>query len=226
MLARLTSAGSFAAAVLAFSAPAAAADDVATFHFANYGQSYLAAIFAGDPRVGRTVLRAEIRLDVIVPAGLDASEFFTDISLPIDVPMTGTNFFALTGSLAGWSGADTFQYTEVSDAYAGTIIATRFGAETPPFGPGVQILETSHIKLILAPLTVACNAADVGSLGGSAQPDGQLTADDIVVYLGAFFEGNLAIADIATLGGGTGADGEITPDDLILFLGTFFTGCP
>ncbi|MGH7132732.1 MAG: GC-type dockerin domain-anchored protein [Phycisphaerales bacterium] len=225
MLARIAPAVSTLIASVALTA-SAAAGDVATFHFANYGQSYLAAIFAGDPRVGRTVLSARITLDVTVPEGLDATEFFTDIALPIEVPPTGTNFVLLSGGDLGWSGSGTFHYFFESTDYAGTIIATRFGAETPPFGPGVQILETSQIELILAPTTAACSIADVGSLGGGAQPDGQLTADDIVVYLGAFFEGNLAIADIATLGGGGGADGELTPDDLILFLGTFFTGCP
>ena len=67
--------------------------------------------------------------------------------------------------------------------------------------------------------------ADVAGLGGAAGADGQLTADDIVFYLGAFFAADLSVADIAGLGGATGADGQLTPDDLIAFLGSFFGGC-
>ncbi|MGH7133088.1 MAG: GC-type dockerin domain-anchored protein [Phycisphaerales bacterium] len=71
----------------------------------------------------------------------------------------------------------------------------------------------------------SCTAADVAGLGGSVGPDGALTADDLIVYLDAFFSNNLAVADIASLGGGAGADGQLTADDLIYFLGQFFTGC-
>ncbi|MGH7131016.1 MAG: GC-type dockerin domain-anchored protein [Phycisphaerales bacterium] len=70
------------------------------------------------------------------------------------------------------------------------------------------------------------NRADVASLGGAAGPDGQLTADDIILYLASFFSGNLAIADIASLGGNPAPDGQLTPDDLISFLSAFFAGCP
>ncbi|MGH7131537.1 MAG: PQQ-dependent sugar dehydrogenase [Phycisphaerales bacterium] len=71
-----------------------------------------------------------------------------------------------------------------------------------------------------------CGIADVGSLGGAIGPDNQLSADDIVVYLEAFFTNRIEVADIAHEGGQAGADGQLTPDDLIAFLGAFFTGCP
>lgn len=214
-----------AGAAFAASAGSALATDITTFNFAPYGNSYLAAIFGDDPRVGRQVLSARITLDIVVPEGLDAAEFLTDIGLPIDVPPTGTNFVVITGVDQGWTGAGQFHYFLESTDYAGTIIATRFGAETPPFGAGVQILETSRIELVLAPSTAACNLADVGSLGGAASPDGQLSADDVIVYLDAFFAGNLGVADIASLGGAAGPDGQLTADDLILFLSSFFDGC-
>lgn len=67
--------------------------------------------------------------------------------------------------------------------------------------------------------------ADVAGLGGTPGADGQLTADDVVVYLGAFFAGDLAIADIASLGGGENPDGQLTADDVVAFLGSFFGGC-
>lgn len=72
----------------------------------------------------------------------------------------------------------------------------------------------------------ACGLADVAGLGGGSVPDGQLTADDIVVFLAAFFANNPAIADVGTLGGGAGADGQLTVDDIVVFLGAFFAGCP
>ena len=78
-----------------------------------------------------------------------------------------------------------------------------------------------------ARLEITCaSAGDVAGLGGGAACDGEFTADDIVVYLAAFFAGNLAIADVTSLGGGTGADGQLTPDDIIGFLAGFFAGCP
>lgn len=67
--------------------------------------------------------------------------------------------------------------------------------------------------------------ADVAGLGGTLGADGQLTVDDIVVYLSQFFANNLAVTDIAQLGGAQGPDGQITVDDLVLFLNLFFSGC-
>ena len=79
--------------------------------------------------------------------------------------------------------------------------------------------------LTLSLTPAGCNAADVAGLGGSIGPDGQLTADDVVVYLAAFFANNLAIADIAVLGGATGHDGQLTADDIVYFLSQFFAPC-
>ncbi|MGH7131562.1 MAG: GC-type dockerin domain-anchored protein [Phycisphaerales bacterium] len=79
--------------------------------------------------------------------------------------------------------------------------------------------------LTLSLTPAACNLADVAGLGGSIGPDQALTPDDLIVFLNAFFTGNLAIADIATLGGAPGHDGQLTPDDIVLFLGQFFSPC-
>ncbi|MGH7131368.1 MAG: GC-type dockerin domain-anchored protein [Phycisphaerales bacterium] len=68
--------------------------------------------------------------------------------------------------------------------------------------------------------------ADVASLGGAADDDGVLTADDVVFYLQSFFAANLVVADIASLGGGSTPDGQLTPDDLVAYLAAFFSGCP
>jgi hypothetical protein len=70
-----------------------------------------------------------------------------------------------------------------------------------------------------------CNAADIATIGGALTPDGQLTADDIIAYIGAFFANNVAVADLVTVGGNPPPDGVVTADDLIYFLGKFFSPC-
>ncbi len=84
----------------------------------------------------------------------------------------------------------------------------------------------ANVSLIRVAVPGGCNDADVAGLGGSTTPDGQLTVDDVIVFLDAFFVGNLGVADIASLGGGDSPDGQLTADDVIGFLGAFFAGCP
>ena len=83
-------------------------------------------------------------------------------------------------------------------------------------GPGTLTMTLTPIK---------CNAADVAVLGGSAGFDGQLTADDVVLYLASFFANDLTIADLVGLGGNPPPDGQLTPDDLVYFLDQFFSPC-
>lgn len=71
--------------------------------------------------------------------------------------------------------------------------------------------------------------ADVTSVGGAGQnpapaPDGQLTVDDLVVFVNAFIDAS-GRADIARVGGGVGPDGEVSVDDLILFVNGMSGGC-
>jgi hypothetical protein len=68
-----------------------------------------------------------------------------------------------------------------------------------------------------------CNT-DVAGPGQSIGPDGDLTADDIIVFLNYFFAGNLR-ADVAGPGLSTTVDGALTADDIIVFLNGFFAGC-
>jgi hypothetical protein len=75
-------------------------------------------------------------------------------------------------------------------------------------------------------LDVTCDSiADVTSLGSLPGCDGQLTVDDIIVFLSAFFASDTSIADVARIGGAIGRDGQLTADDVIAFLGAFFRGC-
>jgi hypothetical protein len=71
---------------------------------------------------------------------------------------------------------------------------------------------------------VACTPSDVAGPGQTVGADGQLTADDIIVFVGWFFAAD-ARADIAGSGQSVGADGQFTADDLILFINRFFAGC-
>jgi hypothetical protein len=52
-----------------------------------------------------------------------------------------------------------------------------------------------------------------------------LTIDDLIYYIGAFFNNNTAVADFVGLGGSHPRDGALTIDDLIAFLDAFFSGC-
>jgi hypothetical protein len=69
-----------------------------------------------------------------------------------------------------------------------------------------------------------CGLSDVSGPGQAGSADGDLTADDIIVYLNGFFAGNPA-ADVAGPGQSAGADGDFTADDIIVFLNRFFAGC-
>jgi len=74
--------------------------------------------------------------------------------------------------------------------------------------------------------TAPCGVADVASPGPVAGPDGELTADDVILFITWFagVEGD-ARADIAGPGPSAGADGERTADDVIFFINRFVAGC-
>jgi glucose/arabinose dehydrogenase len=68
--------------------------------------------------------------------------------------------------------------------------------------------------------------ADMVGLGGVAQRDHVVSADDLIAYLAGFFAQNANVADISGVGGTPAPDGQITVDDLIDYLAAFFVGCP
>lgn len=71
--------------------------------------------------------------------------------------------------------------------------------------------------------TIAC-LADFGGANQSMGPDGLITADDVIVFLGRFFDGDL-MADLAGKNQSTIPDGFLSADDIIVFLSAFFAGC-
>jgi hypothetical protein len=73
-------------------------------------------------------------------------------------------------------------------------------------------------------VVVPCGPSDIAGPGQSAGADGELTADDIIVYLNAFFAGD-PIGDVAGPGQSPDSDREFTADDIIVFLNRFFAGC-
>jgi len=68
--------------------------------------------------------------------------------------------------------------------------------------------------------------ADIVTIGGARQPDGDLTGDDFVAFVGAFAGGD-ALADITGVGGLPALpDGLLTGDDFVTFVSAFASGCP
>ncbi|MGH7133194.1 MAG: GC-type dockerin domain-anchored protein [Phycisphaerales bacterium] len=104
---------------------------------------------------------------------------------------------------------------------ASSVTGTFANAATAPINGRVSRVV---VGASIAALSVR-NPADVATIGGLPPGDNALTADDVIVYLNAFFSNNLAVADVAALGSALTPDGAMTPDDLIGFLNSFFAGC-
>jgi hypothetical protein len=64
---------------------------------------------------------------------------------------------------------------------------------------------------------------DVAGPNQSLQPDGQFTADDIIVFLNWYFSADPR-GDVAGPNQSVGPDGQFTADDIIVFLGWYFAG--
>jgi hypothetical protein len=71
---------------------------------------------------------------------------------------------------------------------------------------------------------VACSASDVAGANQSVGGDGELSADDIIVFLSWYFAGDVR-GDVAGANQAPGRDGQWTADDIIVFLGRYFNGC-
>jgi hypothetical protein len=69
-----------------------------------------------------------------------------------------------------------------------------------------------------------CGQADVAGSGQFQGFDGRLTADDIIVFLGWYFNADPR-ADIAGPNQTFGPDTQFTADDIIVFLSFYFAGC-
>jgi len=58
----------------------------------------------------------------------------------------------------------------------------------------------------------------------SAVPDGELTADDVILFISRFTASS-PLADIAVPGPSVGQDRELTADDISMYVNRFTTGC-
>jgi len=118
--------------------------------------------------------------------------------------------------------------TNPSAATATLTLTNLSGADEGPYDCVVST-PCGSVTSNAADLTViSCgcenNPSDVASPSQVPIPDGQLTADDIIVFLNWYF-GNDTRADIAGPAQSTTPDGQFTSDDIIVFLNRFFAGC-
>lgn len=88
--------------------------------------------------------------------------------------------------------------------------------------PAIASLDTGYYVLAMDVLPGCVADFDDGT--GVGRPDGGVTIDDLLYYLGLFAAGNVA-ADVDD-GSGTGTtDGGVTIDDLLFYLVRFDAGC-
>lgn len=73
-------------------------------------------------------------------------------------------------------------------------------------------------------ITRVCGPSDVAGTGQTAGADGELTADDVIVFISWFVAGD-ARADVGRAGQLPGRDGELTADDVIVFIAAFTAAC-
>jgi hypothetical protein len=92
---------------------------------------------------------------------------------------------------------------------------------------GGLITEVSGVRSVgVGRLAAACGCgpSDVAGAGQQVGPDGEVTADDVIVFINWFVTGD-ARADVGRAGQVAGADGELTADDVIVFINRFIAGC-
>ncbi len=168
--------------------------------FANVGQSYSAATFDGDPRIGRQVISATVTLHLTVNAGSSATYFFADLALPVD---TGA-FVVIDGNELEWGGAGQFDLVYETATLNGMFIARRYGAET--FGVAGSITADSGVTLHFA-----------GSCNADFNNDAVVDFFDYLDFVVAFADGLIA-ADF-------NADSVVDFFDYLDFVQAFSGGC-
>ncbi len=182
-------------------ATSAVAQDSTFIRFANVGQSYSAAIFDGDPRIGRQVISATVTLHLTVNAGSSAEYFVTDLLLPVDSGAV----VIIDGNELNWAGSGQFDLVYETTALNGTFIARRYGAET--FGVAGSITNDSGVTLHFA--STSC-LADFNS-------DSIVDFFDYLDFVAAFAD-NLPTADF-------NADTVVDFFDYLDFVQAFSNGC-
>jgi|GEM_PF-2095952 len=103
--------------------------------------------------------------------------------------------------------------------YPGVVGQGRFGMAAGGGASG-----TARLNARFGGLSAGCGASDVAGAGQSIGADGEVTADDIIVFIGWFVTAD-ARADVSRAGQQAGSDGEFTADDIIVFISRFIAGC-
>ena len=81
--------------------------------------------------------------------------------------------------------------------------------------------DTGLVRLTInAGITTSCGASDIAGNGQTDGADGELTSDDLIVFVNRFVTRD-ARSDVASSGQIRGADGEWTADDIIIFINDF-----
>jgi hypothetical protein len=91
-------------------------------------------------------------------------------------------------------------------------------------GPAGNFTFDSTTLDVQARAIVPCGPSDIAQPGPTVGFDGEVTADDVILFVSWFTSGD-ARADIARPGPTAGGDGEFTADDVILFVSRFTLGC-
>lgn len=177
------------------------------------------------------------------PIGFEIERTLTITSLPGADTLTLYNLTpaALVGVTVNGATVGVLPFTrQTLFGGAGTVATTTIGTNRAwivctPEGPLNVALSAGGVTRTLAIPDAApdtqtlyllrtCGEGDVASPGPVAGPDGELTADDVILFITWFTSGD-ARADVARPGPIAGPDGEFTADDIILFISRFTGGC-
>jgi hypothetical protein len=155
-----------------------------------------------DPATGSARVVLHIGQVISVPGGATATVGQIDWPLGVTghLPTSGDDgALSPIGRAGRWALRALLQVPQVGGRWA---ILTGTGASAPS----------------------GCGPSDVAGAGQTPGADGQLTADDIVVFVGWFFASDPR-ADVSGAGQSGIGDGQFTADDLITFISRFFAGC-
>jgi hypothetical protein len=128
--------------------------------------------------------------------------------------LAGATGPAPVGTLLGWGQTAHLIITGAQPADAGVYQVTFTNA----CGTATSVPVTLTVQ------STGCGPSDVARAGPLVGPDGELTADDIIVFIGWFVNGDIR-ADVARTGQQPLPDGEFTADDVIVFINRFIQGC-
>ncbi|MCU0688796.1 MAG: hypothetical protein MUE97_03530 [Phycisphaerales bacterium] len=148
----------------------------------------------------------------------------TDMEFPSTMTIPGAPAASATVSGVGagwlrWGMMNNYRFTSTAAPTTGFV---RLGLARPP--AATTGFQGSILNVPGLQVPTACKA-DIAGANQAVGGDGQLTADDIIVYLNAYFAGDMWGADVAGQNQGSLPDNELTADDIFVFLNSFFAGC-